>query len=103
MSHTQNHPEDIRKMNLSPCLTKHHAKKAYGGVEVQLHALISALDGGEWTASCPDRVISGERAHDTHWIGRWVGPRAGLDAVAKRKNPKTCRELNPGRSSHYTD
>jgi hypothetical protein len=23
----------------------------------------------------------------THWIGGWVGPRAGLDAVVKRKNP----------------
>jgi len=21
----------------------------------------------------------------THWVGGWVGPRAGLDAVAKRK------------------
>jgi len=23
----------------------------------------------------------------THWIGDWVGPRAGLDVVAKGKNP----------------
>jgi hypothetical protein len=22
---------------------------------------------------------------DTHWIGGWAGPRAGLDAVAKRE------------------
>jgi hypothetical protein len=28
--------------------------KAYWGVEVQLHTFfISALDGGEWSASCP--------------------------------------------------
>jgi hypothetical protein len=27
----------------------------------------------------------GERATGTHWIRSWVGPRAGLDAVAKRK------------------
>jgi hypothetical protein len=26
-----------------------------------------------------------ERAPDTHWIGGWVGPRTGLDAVVKRK------------------
>jgi hypothetical protein len=34
-------------------LTKHHAVKTYGWAEVQLHALLtSALDGGEWSASC---------------------------------------------------
>jgi len=26
-----------------------------------------------------------------------MGPRAGLDAVVKRKNPRPCRQLNPGR------
>jgi hypothetical protein len=26
-----------------------------------------------------------ERAPDTHWIGGWVGSRAVLDAVVKRK------------------
>jgi hypothetical protein len=32
------------------------------------------------------------------WIGGWVGPRAGLDAVAKRKkfHDFPCRFLNPG-------
>jgi hypothetical protein len=28
-----------------------------------------------------------------------VGPRAGLDAVAKRKIPSRCRESNPDRSA----
>jgi hypothetical protein len=26
-----------------------------------------------------------ERAVGTHWIGGWVGPKAGQDAVEKRK------------------
>jgi hypothetical protein len=26
-----------------------------------------------------------------------MGPRAGLDAVAKKENPCPCRESNPGR------
>jgi hypothetical protein len=26
-----------------------------------------------------------ERAVNTHWIGDWVGPRAGLDVEEKRK------------------
>jgi hypothetical protein len=31
-----------------------------------------------------------------HWIGGWVGPRVGLDAVEKRKI-LPYRESNPGR------
>jgi hypothetical protein len=33
----------------------------------------------------------------THWIGGWVGPRAGLDAEAKRKILCPCLGSNPGR------
>jgi hypothetical protein len=47
----------------------------------------SAIDGGEWSASRHGRFIPGARTADTHWIGGWVDPRAGLDAVMKRKNP----------------
>jgi len=55
-------------------------------MEVELHPfLTSALDGGEWSASCPDRSYPRERAPGTHWIGGWVDPRLDLDAVAKRK------------------
>jgi hypothetical protein len=31
----------------------------------------------------------------THWIGGWVGPRAVLKAVVKRKFPSPRRESNP--------
>jgi hypothetical protein len=48
--------------------------KVYGGVDAQIHIfLTSALVGGEWSAP------------GTHLIGGWVGPRAGLDEVEKRK------------------
>jgi hypothetical protein len=40
--------------------------------------LTPALDGGEWSASRPYGVTSGETAPGTHWIRGWVGPRAGL-------------------------
>jgi hypothetical protein len=30
--------------------------------------LTSALDGGKWSASRPDRLTPGERAPGTHWI-----------------------------------
>jgi hypothetical protein len=51
----------------------------------QLHALGPIPPGGRYVG--------------THWIGRWVGPRAGLDAVAKRKNLAPCRESNLGHPS----
>jgi hypothetical protein len=35
----------------------------------------------------PVRFTTGDRAPVTHWIGGWVGPRAGLDAVDNRKIP----------------
>jgi hypothetical protein len=83
------------KVKLSLCLIKHHSIKTYGGVEVYLHAfLISALDGGEWSASHPGRYTNRERSPDTHWIGGWVGPRAGLDAVTKRNIPSPRRDSN---------
>jgi hypothetical protein len=60
--------------------------KAYGGVDVQVHIfLTSALDGREWSASRPGRFTPWVIAPDTHWIGGWVDPRAGLDNVEKRK------------------
>jgi hypothetical protein len=34
-------------------------------------------------------------APGTYWIGGWVGPRAVLDAVVKRKIPSPHRESNP--------
>jgi hypothetical protein len=51
------------------------------------HALTSALYGGELSASRAGRFDFRKRAPATHWIGGWVGPRAILDAVVKRKIP----------------
>jgi hypothetical protein len=47
--------------------------------------LTSALDGGECSSSSPGLFTPGEGASGTDWIGGWVGPRAGLDAVEWRK------------------
>jgi hypothetical protein len=59
------------------------------------HSLTSALDGGKWLASRPGRFTSREIAPGAHWIGGWVGPRAVIDAVVKRKIPSLRRESNP--------
>jgi len=65
-------------------------------VEVQLYTfLTSALDGGEWLASHHSYFTpSGRELPHTHWIGDWVSPKAGLDAVAERKNLITASARN---------
>jgi len=46
--------------------------------------LTLALNGGDWSASCPRCFIPEIRAPRTQWTGCWVGPRAALEM---RKNP----------------
>jgi hypothetical protein len=58
-------------------------------------SLASALDGGEWSASRPGRFTPRERDAGTPWTGGWVGPRAALDAVVKRKITSPRRQSNP--------
>jgi len=64
-------------------------------MEVELREfLTSALDGSEWSTSRAGRFTP-----CIQWIGGWVGPGVGLDAVAKRKYSSSCRESNPDRAS----
>jgi len=56
--------------------------------EIKLHAFLnSVLDGGEWSALSLDRFTTVERDPITHLIGGWMGPRSGLETVAKRNIP----------------
>jgi hypothetical protein len=81
-----------------PCaLTEHHAMKAYWEWRhSSTNSLTSTLDGGEWSVSRSGRFTPRERTPSIHLIGGWVGPRAVLDAVMKRKIPSSRRESNPG-------
>jgi hypothetical protein len=45
------------------------------------HFLTSVLHGSEQSASSPSHFIPGEGSPGTHFIGSWMGPRAGPDAV----------------------
>jgi hypothetical protein len=40
----------------------------------------------------PRPLYTRDKAPGTHWIGGWLGPRASLDAVAKRKIPSQERK-----------
>jgi hypothetical protein len=54
--------------------------KTWGSGGIAPSFLTSALAAGEWSASPPEEIGPG-----THWIEGWVGLRAGLDVVEKRK------------------
>jgi len=56
-----------------------------GGISPRILNLCIRSD--ERLAPHPGRFIPGVRAPFTHWMGRWVGPRISLNAVAKTKNP----------------
>jgi hypothetical protein len=87
-------------MSLSFLLTEHHNMEVHwGNGGTAPYILNSALDGGEWSDSRPGRFTPRERAPGTQLIGGWVDPRAGLDAVMKRKIPSPCQDSNPRPSS----
>jgi hypothetical protein len=57
------------------------------GVDAEIHTfLISALDGGEWSASRPAHFIPGDKVPSAYCIVGWVGLRTGLDETEKKKS-----------------
>jgi hypothetical protein len=86
------------KVKLSLCFNwaPHHWDVLAEWRYSSIHSLTSALDGGgEWSASRTGRFTPREWAPGSQWIGGWVGPRAVLDAVVKRKIPSPHRESEP--------
>jgi hypothetical protein len=57
--------------------------------------MTSALDGDEWSDSHTGRFTSGDRAIGTQWIGGFVGPRTGLNAVGKKKHLTLAENQTP--------
>jgi hypothetical protein len=83
-------------INLALC---HENTRGSGGMAPPFLTL--ALDGGKWPASRPGCI-----SPSTYWIGGWVGPRAGLNTIEKRKMSCPSRELTPAAQPivcHYTD
>jgi hypothetical protein len=69
-----------------------------GGIAPQF--LVSAVNGGEWSASHPGRLPPEERAPGAHWLGGCVGLRAGLDSMEKRKHLLPCARNRPLATEH---
>jgi hypothetical protein len=61
---------------------KQYTLKTHGGSGgIYPQYLTSATDRGEWSDSWLGHFTLWEIAPRTHWIGDWVSPRAGLEAV----------------------
>jgi hypothetical protein len=91
------------KVKLIPVLNymiKHCHEGMWGSGGIAPLFLTSAPDGGEWSASRPCGLTPGYTARRTHWIGSWVGPRAGVDSMKKRKIYFPCRKSNPSHPAH---
>jgi hypothetical protein len=88
-------------------LIKEHVRETYwesGGI---VPCVLNLGTRWRWVVSFTPRTLyhRGENP-DNHWTGGRLGPRADLDAVAKRRTLNPCRELNsgrPARSQAYTD
>jgi hypothetical protein len=76
--------------------------KTYGGADVEIHVfLISALVGGEWSASRPGRFTAGEKASRYHLDRRlgWPQNRSGQRGEDKNVVPIGTRTSTSGPSS----
>jgi hypothetical protein len=88
------------EVDLSLCLTKHHALKTYWGsgrIDPQVFNLGTR---GEGSASGLRRFIPERRVPGTHWIRGCVdGPqgRSGRSGDVRKFHHCPSRELNPGR------
>jgi hypothetical protein len=57
--------------------------------------LTSALDRVSGQRYASAAVYPGKMAPGTHWIGGWVGPRAGLDTEARGKIFESAGDQTP--------
>jgi hypothetical protein len=71
--------------------------EAQGGVMYSSYSFTtSALDGVSGQRHAPAALYRREWTHGTHCTGGWVGPRTGLDTVARGKILCLFRESNLG-------
>jgi hypothetical protein len=69
------------------------------------HSLISALDGGEWSASRPGRFTPRERAPGTHWIvvvGLLMSPLSTFSGLQKCSYELDVRGSFTGRGRDFS-
>jgi len=63
--------------------------------------MISALDGGDLSASGPGRFTPTERVPGIHWIGSWVGGRGDEEKNSQPLAQRYTTELTRHQSCDY--
>jgi hypothetical protein len=91
----------LERIPVTSCaLTEHHAMKVYWESRCIVPRILNRGTRLRWVVSfTPQPLYFQGSSPVIHWIGGLVGPRAGLDAVVKRKIPSPCRDSNP--SSYF--
>jgi hypothetical protein len=85
-----------QKVKLSLCFDWAQRHEGVLGSRGKLHSFFDLSTRWRWVVSFTPRPLYPRvRVPGTHCIGGWVGPRAVLDAVVKRKIPSPRRESNP--------
>jgi hypothetical protein len=86
----------VKMVKLSLCLTMHHAMKTYWGSGGIAPSILDLGTRWRWVVSFTTRPLYPQEKSLCFPLDRgWVGPRAVLDAVVKRKIPSPRRESNP--------
>jgi hypothetical protein len=95
LSTLQPAPTHSRESNVYLCLIKQLAMKTHWEAPP---FFTSKLEACGWPTS---RLVERDPDRPTHWIGGWVVPRAGLDAVEKNLLSLTGIEPSPSSTPLY--
>jgi hypothetical protein len=89
-------------MTESKVVPVHCAMKTMGSRGIAPLFVISGLDGGECQLHVPVALPPGKDRADTHWVGGWVDPSAGL--YVEKRQTYLPLDSNPGRPARsYTE
>jgi hypothetical protein len=89
-------------VKLSLCLINYASRHEdlWGSVGIAPPLLTPALYGANGQLHVPAALPLKERASVIYWVGGWLGFRAGMDAMEKKKISCPCRESIPDHPAH---
>ena len=79
-------------------VTLEQATKAQGKVKVQLYSFFNLGARLGWVVNAATQTLYPRERPDTHCVGCWVGPRAGLNGCGKSRPHRDSIPEPPARS-----